>query len=235
MCLRVVYQASAIIILQNAVATNPEENTSWSPRAQTAETDRVTGHADFDEAKYNISTGPVPQREIVPAIEECFPQDFDTNYSYVWDTSNSSVTHTTSATLESFITGLCLRNISANCGISTLVVQEYVVMNDGSGNRSSSGSGFLPSVVCPGPRTINQTYTSFLIEDPTIGECPTTTMINSQELVSSTIGDTLYPICSSTTNRIVNLSFIIGHGHDTPNHLSSRVNGTMSYIDHQLD
>lgn len=45
--------------------------------------------------------------------------------------------------------------------LGTLVVQEYVVMNDGSGNRSSSGSGFLPSVVCPGPRTINQTYTSF--------------------------------------------------------------------------
>ncbi|KAG2049629.1 hypothetical protein BDR06DRAFT_999073 [Suillus hirtellus] len=51
MCLRVVYQASAIVILQKAVATNPEENTSWSPRAQTPETDRVTGHADFDEAK----------------------------------------------------------------------------------------------------------------------------------------------------------------------------------------
>jgi len=34
-------------------------------------------------------------------------------------------------------------------------------MVDASGNASLSGSGFLPSVVCPGPANFNQTYTKF--------------------------------------------------------------------------
>lgn len=75
------------------------------------------------------------------------PQDFDTNYSvrqqswqpmssarsstwinpqYVWDTSNSSITHTTSATLEGSIRGLRLWNISTNCGISEFVSRVFV-------------------------------------------------------------------------------------------------------------
>ncbi|KAG1841825.1 hypothetical protein F4604DRAFT_331382 [Suillus subluteus] len=43
------------------------------------------------------------------------------------------------------------------------MMQSYVHIVDVSGNGSSSGSRFLPSVVNPGPRTINQTYASFLI------------------------------------------------------------------------
>jgi hypothetical protein len=34
-------------------------------------------------------------------------------------------------------------------------------MVDANGNASSSGSGFLPSVVCPGPMNMNQTYSNF--------------------------------------------------------------------------
>ncbi|KAG1899757.1 uncharacterized protein F5891DRAFT_980724 [Suillus fuscotomentosus] len=153
-------------------ACRVSENTSWSPRAQTPKTDRVTGHTDFDEAKYNISTGPVPQREIAPAIEEHF------RTSRLRHELFCAAAELTTDVICSLLNlnqppvclghkGLRLWNISTNCGISTLMVQEYAVMHDGSGNRSSSGSGFLPSVVCLGLRTINQTYTSFLIEDST--------------------------------------------------------------------
>lgn len=78
------------------------------------------------------------------------PQGFGTNYSmwqqgltadvvcgpinssqpqYVWDTSNSSIictTSATSATSGSSITGLRLWNIRANCGISKFVSRVFV-------------------------------------------------------------------------------------------------------------
>jgi hypothetical protein len=38
---------------------------------------------------------------------------------------------------------------------------QYVTMVDANGNMSSSGSGFLPSIVCQGPMNMNQTYTNF--------------------------------------------------------------------------
>ncbi|KIK38730.1 hypothetical protein CY34DRAFT_90468 [Suillus luteus UH-Slu-Lm8-n1] len=231
------------------------------------------------------------------------PQGFGTNYSmwqqgltadvvcgpinssqpqYVWDTSNSSI-------------------------ICTLATQEYVTILDASGNGSSSGSGFLPSVICPGPMTINQTYTSFLIftqgfdkynflnasvcevipklttvnvnySNNLISSVSTSPIpfqsenvqllsfiagvakyqvINSQGLVSSTIGDTLYSTYTSMTNGSINgtidqtdvyleleeywcgvvefsATFLrsgfvaVGSFPDgIPNNLSSQVNGTM--------
>jgi len=145
-------------------------------------------------------------------------------------------------------------------------------MVDASGNTSSSGSGFLPSIVCQGPMNMNQTYTNFgkplryarlesLTEsvpvailtqgfykygflkasvcqvvpllttvradysDEEISSEVTSSApfqpeniellsfiagvakfqsINSQGLTSSTIGDTLYSIYSSTTTESIN-------------------------------
>ncbi|KAG1738295.1 hypothetical protein EDD22DRAFT_852087 [Suillus occidentalis] len=109
--------------------------------------------------------------------------------------------------------------------LRTPVTQEYVTMVDASGNGSSSGSGFLPSVICPGPMTINQTYTSFLIFTQGFDKynflnasvCEVIQKLpsfiagvakyqanNSQGLVSSTIGDTLYSTYTSMTNGSIN-------------------------------
>ncbi|KAG2747657.1 hypothetical protein P692DRAFT_20875478 [Suillus brevipes Sb2] len=135
-------------------------------------------------------------------------------------------------------------------GISVQTV-EYVTMVDASGNGSSSGSGFLPSIICPGP---NQTYTSILkftlgfdkynflnasvcevipklttvnvnYSNNLISSVSTLPIpfqsenvpllsfiagvakyqaINSQGLVNSTIGDTLYSTYSSMTNGSIN-------------------------------
>jgi hypothetical protein len=41
------------------------------------------------------------------------------------------------------------------------MMQEYVTMVDATGNASLLASGFLPSIVCPGPMNTNQTYASF--------------------------------------------------------------------------
>ncbi|KAG1808045.1 uncharacterized protein BJ212DRAFT_718215 [Suillus subaureus] len=126
-------------------------------------------------------------------------------------------------------------------------------MVDASGNASLSGSGFLPSVVCPGPANFNQTFTSFMIISQGFYKyrfldasvCEVTPLlttvranysndlissevisftpfgpenvkllsfiagmakfqsINSQGLMSSAIGDTLYSIYSSTTNTSI--------------------------------
>ncbi|KAG2140233.1 uncharacterized protein EDB93DRAFT_1297499 [Suillus bovinus] len=172
---------------------------------------------------------------------------------YVWNTNNSEVIYTNSAAPNNSITGLRLWNITANCGTNTPTTQEYVTMVDASGNASLSGSGFLPSVVCPGPMNLNQTYTSFtilsqgfykyrfldasvcevtpllttvranysndLISSEVMSSTPFRSenaqllslvagvakfqSINSQGLMSSAIGDTLYSIYSSTTNTSI--------------------------------
>ncbi|KAG1807978.1 uncharacterized protein BJ212DRAFT_714900 [Suillus subaureus] len=59
--------------------------------------------------------------------------------------------------------GLRLWNVSANCVANMPMAQQYVTLVDASGNASLSGSGFLPSVVCPGPMNMNQTYSSLTI------------------------------------------------------------------------
>jgi hypothetical protein len=41
------------------------------------------------------------------------------------------------------------------------MTQQYVTNVDASGDASVSSIGFLPSVVCPGPMNMNETYTSF--------------------------------------------------------------------------
>ncbi|KAG1869375.1 hypothetical protein DFJ58DRAFT_723223 [Suillus subalutaceus] len=204
------------------------------------------------------------------------PQGFSTNYSmsqqgltanvscraidsnetqYLWDTNNSYVIYTNAAASSSnSITGLRLWNISANCGSNTSTTYEYVTMVDANGNTSSSGSGFLPSVVCPEPMNMNQTYTNFTIftqgfykygflqasvcevvpllttvradysNEQISAEVTSSTpfqpentellsfiasvarfqSINSQGLTSSTIGDTLYSIYSSTAIGSIN-------------------------------
>ncbi|KAG1807991.1 uncharacterized protein BJ212DRAFT_1485270 [Suillus subaureus] len=203
------------------------------------------------------------------------PQGFDRNYSmsqqgltanvscraidssqthYLWGTNNSYLIYANAAASNNSITGLRLWNISANCGTDTLTTYEYVTMVDANGNTSSSGSGFLPSVVCQGPTNMNQTYTNFTIftqgfykynflkasvcevvpllttvradySDEQISPGVTSSTpfqpenaellsfiasvarfqsINSQGLTSSTIGDTLYSIYSSTTIGSIN-------------------------------
>ncbi|KAG2035530.1 hypothetical protein BDR03DRAFT_1093153 [Suillus americanus] len=82
---------------------------------------------------------------------------------YVWNTTNSSIIYTNPAPVNDSINGLRLWNVTANCGANMPMAQQYVTLVDASGNASVSGSGFLPSVVCPGPTDMNQTYTSFTI------------------------------------------------------------------------
>ncbi|KAG2354208.1 hypothetical protein BDR07DRAFT_628561 [Suillus spraguei] len=172
---------------------------------------------------------------------------------YFWDANNSYVIYTNTAALNNSITGLRLWNISANCGTNTLTTYEYVIMVDANGNASSSGTGFLPSIVCPG-QNMDQTYANFTIftqgfykygflkaslcevipllttvrtnysNEQISSEIISSTpfqpenvelltfiagvarfqSINSQGLTSSTIGDTLYSIYSSTTTGSVN-------------------------------
>ncbi|KIK38653.1 hypothetical protein CY34DRAFT_809139 [Suillus luteus UH-Slu-Lm8-n1] len=172
---------------------------------------------------------------------------------YVWNTNDSQVVYANAGGSNNSINGLRLWNITANCGASTLTAQQYVTLVDASGNASLSGSGFLPSVVCPGPMGLNQTYTSFtiisqgfykyqfldasvcevipllttvranysndLISSEVLSSTPFQPenvkllsfiagvvrfqSVNSQGLMSSAIGDTLYSIYSSTTNTSI--------------------------------
>ncbi|KAG2126571.1 uncharacterized protein EDB93DRAFT_1332802 [Suillus bovinus] len=226
----------------------------------------------FSGGNVTVNTGVVPgSHSNVP-----IPQGFSTNYSmwqqgltanvscwaidssqtqYLWDTNNSYIIYANAAASSDYsITSLRLWNISANCGTNTPTAYEYVTMVDANGNMSSSGSGFLPSVVCLGPIDVNQTYTSFTIftqgfykynflkasvckvvpllttvradysneqiSSEVISSAPFQPenaellsfiagvaryqSINSQGLTSSTIGDTLYSIYSSTTTEYVN-------------------------------
>ncbi|KAG1750086.1 hypothetical protein EDB19DRAFT_1904339 [Suillus lakei] len=214
----------------------------------------------FSGGNVTVDIGLIPGEHTSVSI----PQGFSRNYSMwqqgltanvscrpidlsqtQWDTSNNSVIYTNPAASNNSdsITGLRLWNISANCGTNTPTTQEYVTVVDASGNASLSGSGFLPSIVCPGPMNTNQTYTSFTIlsqgfykyrfldassvpiipDDLISSEVKSSTpfqpeniqllkfvagvasfqSINSQGLMSSAIGDTLYSIYSSTTNTSI--------------------------------
>ncbi|KAG2065872.1 hypothetical protein BDR04DRAFT_130713 [Suillus decipiens] len=221
----------------------------------------------FSGGNITVNTGVVPGSRASARI----PQGFSTNYSmsqqgltanvscraidssqtqYLWNTNNSYVIYANAAAASNnSITSLRLWNISANCGNNTLTSYEYVTMVDANGNTSSSGSGFLPSVVCLGPMNENQTCENLTIftqgfykygflkasvcevvpllttvradysNEQISSEVISSTSfgpenaelllfiaavarfqsINSQGLTSSTIGDTLYSIYSSTT------------------------------------
>ncbi|KAG1777985.1 hypothetical protein EV702DRAFT_1196781 [Suillus placidus] len=220
----------------------------------------------FSGGNVTVNTRAVPGSH--PSVY--IPQGFSRNYSmwqqgltanvscqpidssqtqYVWDTNNSYVIYANAAASNNSITGLRLWNISANCGTDALTTYEYVTMVYANGTASSLGSGFLPSVVCPGSMNMNQTYTNFTIftqgfykykflkasvckvvpllttvranysNEQISSEVTSSTpfqpenvellsfiagvarfqSINSQGLMSSTIGDTLYSIYSSTT------------------------------------
>ncbi|KAG1744553.1 uncharacterized protein EDB91DRAFT_189737 [Suillus paluster] len=226
----------------------------------------------FSGGNVTVNTQTIPEKHTSLSI----PQGFSRNYSmwqqgltatvscqsidasqtqYLWETNNSNVIYSNPAASDSSnsIAGLRLWNITTDCGINTLTTQEYVTMVDESGNANPSGSGFLPSVVCPGPMNMNQTYTSFAILsqgfykyqflNATVCEVVpflTTVLVdysndlissvatsftpfrpensnllsfvagvvrfqatNSQGLMSSAIGDTLYSIYSSTTNTSI--------------------------------
>ncbi|KAG2031078.1 hypothetical protein BDR03DRAFT_1016458 [Suillus americanus] len=226
----------------------------------------------FSGGNVTVNIGVVPGSHSNMPI----PQGFSRNYSmlqqgltanvscraidtsqtqYLWNTNNYYVIYTnTAASSSNSITGLRLWNISANCGTNTLTTNEYVTMVDANGNASSSGSGFLPSIVCPEPMNMNQTYTNFTIfaqgfykygflqasvcevvpllttvradysNEQISAEVISSTpfqpenaallsfiasvarfqSINSQGLTSSTIGDTLYSIYSSTAMGSIN-------------------------------
>ncbi|KAG2126216.1 hypothetical protein DEU56DRAFT_822902 [Suillus clintonianus] len=225
----------------------------------------------FSGGNVTVNTKAIPGSHTSVSI----PQGFSRNYSmwqqgltanvscraidsnqtqYVWNTNNSYIIYANAAASNNSITGLRLWNISANCGPNTLTTYEYVTMVDANGNASSSGSGFLPSIVCPGPMNMNQTHTNFtifsqgfykyqflkasvcdvvpllttvranysndLISSEVISSTPFQTenvqllsfiagvarfqSINSQGLMSSAIGDTLYSIYSSTTIGSIN-------------------------------
>ncbi|KAG1890462.1 uncharacterized protein F5891DRAFT_126025 [Suillus fuscotomentosus] len=134
----------------------------------------------FSGGNVTVNLGPIPGEHTSVSI----PQGFSRNYSmwqqgltanvscrpidpsqtqYGWNTANSSLVYANSAASNDSITGLRLWNISANCGANTSMTQEYVTMADANGNANVLRNGFLPSVVCPGPTDLNQTYTSFTI------------------------------------------------------------------------
>ncbi|KAG2121771.1 hypothetical protein BD769DRAFT_984557 [Suillus cothurnatus] len=225
----------------------------------------------FSGGNVTVNTGVVPG--LLSSVH--IPQGFSRNYSmsqqgltanvscraidsnqtqYLWDTNNSYLIYANAAASNDSIAGLRLWNISTNCGTNSLTTYEYVTTVDANGNTSSSGSGFLPSVVCQGPMNMNQSYTNFTIltqgfykyeflkasicdvvpllttvradysNEQISSEVTSSTpfrpenaellsfiasvarfqSINSQGLTSSTIGDTLYSIYSSTTIGSIN-------------------------------
>ncbi|KAG0702650.1 hypothetical protein DFH29DRAFT_1079402 [Suillus ampliporus] len=82
---------------------------------------------------------------------------------YVWETNNYDDIYSNSAASNDTIAGLRVWSTTANCGTNTLTTQQYVTVVNADGTSSPSGSGFLPSIVCPGLTNMNQTYTSFAI------------------------------------------------------------------------
>ncbi|KAG2065363.1 hypothetical protein BDR04DRAFT_1108618 [Suillus decipiens] len=206
----------------------------------------------FDRSYYMLQQG-------LTANVSCKPID-PSETQYVWVANNSEVVYANAAAANTSLAGLRLWNITASCGANTSTTQQYVTMVDASGNPIQS-SGFLPSVVCPGPMNMSQTSpntsqnpTSFTIlsqgfykyeflgasmcevipqltnvsvnyDDDLIyfSEVISSTpfrpenvlllsfiagvtkfqSISSQGLMSSTIGDTLYSIYSSTTTTTI--------------------------------
>ncbi|KAG2065371.1 hypothetical protein BDR04DRAFT_170514 [Suillus decipiens] len=133
---------------------------------------------EFSGGNVTVNTRQVPGKHTSVHI----PQGFSRNYSmmqhgltanvscgaigsseiqYAWNTTNS-VIYANAAASNNSITGLRLWSITASCGSNAPIMREYVTMVDANGN-DLSGSGFLPSVVCPGPMNLSQTYTSFAI------------------------------------------------------------------------
>ncbi|KAG2354565.1 hypothetical protein BDR07DRAFT_1464984 [Suillus spraguei] len=224
----------------------------------------------FSGGNVAVNTRPVPgNRTSLP-----LPQGFSRNYSmlqqgltatincqaigssdtqYTLNTNNSEVVYANAAAaLNNSLAGLRLWNIVGNCGANTPITQNYVTMVDASGNANPS-SGFLPSIVCPGPMNLSQIATNFtilsqgfdkysflgpsvcevtpllttvradysndLISSEIISSTPFQSenvqllsfvagvakfqSISSQGLVSSTIGDTLFSIYSSTTTTTI--------------------------------
>ncbi|KAG2062629.1 hypothetical protein BDR04DRAFT_49481, partial [Suillus decipiens] len=222
----------------------------------------------FSGGNVTVNTGPILGERISVPI----PQGFSRNYSmlqqgltanvscqlidssdtqYIWN-PNSTLVYSNATAGNDTIAGLRLWNVVGTCGANTSVTQAFVTMADASGNMNQS-SGFLPSVVCPGPTNLGQTYTSFTIllqgfnkyqflnasvcevtpllttvrtnysNDLMCSEITSSTpfksenvqllsfiagvakfqSISSQGLMSSTIGDTLYSIYSSTTNTTI--------------------------------
>ncbi|KAG2355010.1 hypothetical protein BDR07DRAFT_1493739 [Suillus spraguei] len=230
----------------------------------------------FSGGNVTVNTTPIPgKRTILPlpsgilrshsmlqqgltANVNCRPI-YSNDTQYAWNTSNSEVVYANAAAPNTSLAGLRLWNIVGNCSTNTSMMQEYVTMVDAFGNASSS-SGFLPSVVCPGPvnmsqtsTNLSQTHTSFTIISQGFNKysflnasvCEVTPLlttvranysndlissevlssipfrsenvqllsfiagvvkfqsISSQGLMSSTIGDTLYSIYSSTTTTTI--------------------------------
>lgn len=134
----------------------------------------------FCGGNVTVNTEPIPGEH--PGVS--IPQGFSRNYSmlqqgltanvscralgsnetqYVWSTNNPYLIYSNAAASNYSIAGLKLWNITAKCDANTSMMQEYVTMVDASGNASLLASGFLPSIVCPGPMNTNQTYASFTI------------------------------------------------------------------------
>ncbi|KAG2355009.1 hypothetical protein BDR07DRAFT_1493738 [Suillus spraguei] len=226
------------------------EDYSGSDGAPCADCTRLA----FSGGNVTVNTGPILGKHSMHTV----PQGFGTNYSmwqqgYTWNPNNSQLVYTNATASNDSLAGLRLWNIVGNCGADTSITQNYVTMVNASGDASPS-SGFLPSIVCPGPMNLSQTYTSFAILlqgfnkynflDASVCEVtPLLTIvranyandlisssdiissnpfrsenvqvlsfiagvakfqsISSQGLVSSTIGDTLYSIYSSTTNTTI--------------------------------
>ncbi|KAG1763120.1 hypothetical protein EV702DRAFT_1221159 [Suillus placidus] len=226
----------------------------------------------FSGGNVTVNTGPILGEHTSVSI----PQGFSRNYSmwqqgltanvscraigssqtqYVWNTNNSYVIYANAAASNNSITGLRLWNITANCGATHRYAHDAGICDHGGckWECKSVREWFLPSVVCPGPMNMNQTYTNFTILsqgfykygflDASVCEViPLLTTvranysndlissevnsftpfrpenvqllsfvagvarfqsINSQGLMSSAIGDTLYSIYSSTTNTSI--------------------------------
>ncbi|KAF8838214.1 hypothetical protein BDN67DRAFT_1023259, partial [Paxillus ammoniavirescens] len=54
-------------------------------------------------------------------------------------------------------------NSTANCSASILATQEYITWANASGQPDTQGTGFLPSVVCPGHLNDTDSYSKFVI------------------------------------------------------------------------
>ncbi|KIJ12341.1 hypothetical protein PAXINDRAFT_14819 [Paxillus involutus ATCC 200175] len=54
-------------------------------------------------------------------------------------------------------------NSTANCSASSLATQEYITWANASGQPDTQGTGFLPSVVCPGHLNDTGVYSKFVI------------------------------------------------------------------------
>ncbi|KIK77954.1 hypothetical protein PAXRUDRAFT_834783 [Paxillus rubicundulus Ve08.2h10] len=54
-------------------------------------------------------------------------------------------------------------NSTANCSASSLATQQYITWANASGQPDLAGTGFLPSIVCPGHLDVGDVYSKFVI------------------------------------------------------------------------